>query len=314
MGQTPTVSVLMPVYNADRYVVQAVESILAQTFTDFEFIILDDGSTDASLKILQTYAAKDDRIRLISRENRGLVASLNEMIDLARGKYLARMDADDIALRDRFAAQIALLEREPDVVCVGSAYDMIDEQGDYIIQVTPPQDDTVIQQQLLHGVTAIQHPCAMIRRSTVLAVNGYDSRAYLAEDLDLWLRLGEVGRLANIDTVGLKYRVHPNSVSGRRIKCQIKVVRTVCRQAWKRRGMSGEAIINIRLWYHDFVIFCGWRAFNLSQRQECLSYGVRAVQIAPFNLESWRLLFCAVIKPLPKLDIEDDPTRDNELF
>jgi len=307
MTDFPTVSVLMPVYNADRYLVQAVESILTQTFTDFEFIILDDGSTDTSLKILQTYAAKDDRIRLISRENRGLVASLNEMIDLAKGKYLARMDADDIALCDRFTTQVALLDQEPDVVCVGGAYDMIDEEGEYILHVSPPQDDDGIQQQLLSCITAIQHPCAMIRHQSVLAVNKYDSNAYLAEDLDLWLRLGEIGRLANIEAIVLKYRFHPNSISGRRIKCQAKVAWNVCQEAWKRRQIQSDHIdcASIGLWYHDLILFCGWRAFNLSRRQECLSYGMRAVRIAPFNLESWRLLFCAAIKPLPKLDTED---------
>lgn len=298
MSSAPIVSVLLPVYNADRYVAQAVESILNQTFTDFELIIIDDGSTDTSLKILQTYASKDHRIRLLSRANRGLLKTLNQMIEMAKGKYLARMDADDIALPDRFAAQVALLEREPEVVCVGGSYDMIDEQGAILAETRPPITDAEIQQQLLAGFTVIQHPCAMFRRSALLAVSGYDESAFLAEDLDLWLRMGEIGKLANLEQVILLYRVHMRSVSRQNLKRQLRVVRKVCERAWKRRGVTGDCL-GAFLWYHEFIIDCGWRAFNQSQRRECLSFGMQAVKISPLNVESWRLLICAAIKPLP---------------
>src|SRR6476661_6105481 len=126
---TPPVSVLMPVYNAGRYVAEAVESILGQTYADFEFLIVDDGSTDRSRAILERYAARDPRIRLVSRPNTGYAAALNELLGLARGELVARMDADDVALPERLLRQVNYLRAHPEVVCVGTAVHLIDGGG-----------------------------------------------------------------------------------------------------------------------------------------------------------------------------------------
>src|ERR1700726_1508117 len=120
MTSPPTISVLMPVYNAERYVAEAVESILSQTFADFEFIIIDDGSKDRSLAILEEYAARDPRIRLVSRPNTGIVKALNQGLALASGELVARMDADDIAMPERLAKQRDYLADHPECVMVGS--------------------------------------------------------------------------------------------------------------------------------------------------------------------------------------------------
>src|SRR5512135_2066099 len=125
----PAVSVMMPVYNAQRYVAEAIESILAQTFTDFEFLIIDDGSTDGSLPILERYARRHDRIRLISRANTGYLVALNEMLGIARGEFIARMDADDIALPERFERQLCYLADHPGCVMVGSRVIIIGPDG-----------------------------------------------------------------------------------------------------------------------------------------------------------------------------------------
>src|SRR5688572_12730012 len=129
MSGSPTVSCVMTVYNTAPYLREAVESILGQTFTDFEFIIIDDGSTDASPQILSDYAERDARIRLVSRPNTGIVKAANEGIGLSRGKYLARMDSDDVALPHRFATQVKYLDEHPDCVLVGSAAMFIDPYG-----------------------------------------------------------------------------------------------------------------------------------------------------------------------------------------
>ncbi len=123
------VSVIMPVYNGERYLEAAVESILNQTFSDFEFIITDDGSTDTSLALLRRYANRDPRIRLISRPNTGYVKALIEAVPLAKGKYIARMDADDISLPERFERQVRFLEQNPDYAVVGSKVLLIDSDG-----------------------------------------------------------------------------------------------------------------------------------------------------------------------------------------
>lgn len=302
-GSSPKISVLMPVYNAERYLAEAIDSILHQTFSDFELLIINDGSTDESGRILEAYAAKDDRIRLVTRENRGLIQTLNEMLTQARGEFLARMDADDIAYPDRFARQLEALEMEAEVVCLGCAYDMIDEQGQWLLRTEPPAQDDAIQQQLLCGATAIQHPCAMFRRDAVLNVGGYDASTFLAEDLDLWLRLGEVGKLLNLTDVMLQYRVHSNSVSVRNLKRQNQVVRMVCERAWKRRGVVGECE-DAEKRYQQLMLYLGWQAFNRGQRQRARTYGWRAINTCPFDIESWRVFVCAMVKPMPKEDAQ----------
>ncbi len=294
----------MPVFNGGHYLKEAVESILNQSFTQFELLIIDDGSIDDSLKILQQYAESDRRIRLWSRENRGLVQTLNELIEMARGPFLARMDADDVALPDRLLHQVQKLESQPNLLCVGGAYDMVDQQGEWLLHVSPALQNDEIQQRLLSGSSPIQHSCAMMRRSAVLQVGGYDPAAFPAEDLDLWLRLGELGELANLQETILKYRVHTASITSKRLKQHSQTVRKVCEQAWQRRGLKDlPRCEKVEQRYQQLMLRCGWQAFLNRQREAAVSYGVRAVQALPLDLESWRLLVCAAIKPFPKGDL-----------
>ena len=301
----PVISVLMPVYNGDRYLTEAIESILAQTFTDFEFLIIDDGSTDRSLQTLRRYAAQDNRIRLISRENRGLIATLNQMLELAQGEFLARMDADDIAMGDRFAAQVAFLRQQPDCVCVGGAYGLIDSQSRTVLHLEMPEANSEIQQAILSGRTIINHPCAMIRRWALESIGGYDAAMVTVEDLDMLLRLGEVGQLANLKQTVLKYRFHRQSISAKRSEFQHQMAQEACRRAWQRRGVTGQFSAEMP-WYrpgHDrpsrqsFFHRYGWWAFNSGLRGTAASSALRAIALQPINLESWKLLFCALIKP-----------------
>ena len=134
----PAISVLLPVYNAERFIREAVDSVLFQSLGDFELLALDDGSTDGSLIILREYEARDNRVRIITRENRGLVASLNDLIAAARGRYLARMDSDDISMPQRFERQVMFLESSPDHVAVGGWVIHIDENGLPIGPITSP--------------------------------------------------------------------------------------------------------------------------------------------------------------------------------
>jgi len=307
--RVPTISVLMPVYNAERFVAEAVESILCQTFDDFELLIVDDGSSDRSLSILQDYAAQDKRIRLISRENTGHVAALNEMVQLARGEFLARMDADDIAMVDRFRLQVAHLRQDSDLVCLGGAHGMIDEKGRWLTCLTMPKKNEEIQKLALAGHTPINHPCAMMRRSAVLQVGAYNTTLVPCEDLDLWLRLGEVGKLGNLKEMVLKYRLHADSVSEKQSVLQNQKARDACEQAWQRRGINGtfEATESWRPGrdrpsLHKFMLRYGWWAFNSGQRQTALLYGYKAIQALPWQGEGWLLLASAVIKPIEVSD------------
>ena len=166
----PAVSVIMAVHNAEAYLDAAVKSILNQSFTDFEFIIIDDGSTDGSRNKLGEYSRKDNRVRLISRANKGLTPSLNEGLKLARGQYIARMDADDVASPVRLGVQVQYLYDHPQVSLLGGAYELIDDAGRLLTTIVPPTDDATLQEHALSGRTPICHPLAMFRRDAALKV------------------------------------------------------------------------------------------------------------------------------------------------
>lgn len=302
----PIISVLMPVYNAKRYLIAALESILNQTFQDFEFLIVDDGSTDGSLAILKQYAAVDHRIHLVSRPNTGHVVALNEMLAKATGKYIARMDADDIALPERFAKQVAFLEQRPEVVCVGGGYQIIDECDRLLLyHLNMPEQDEENQRFSLMGHTTICHPCAMFRRDVLQQVGYYNPDLIPAEDLDLWLRLGEVGKLANLNEPILKYRFHSHSISGQQQDLQRQKAREACERAWQRRGIEGTFTAS-QYWRpteeltsrHQFMLQYGWWAFNSRQRWTAMIYAMRAIKAVPLSVAGWKLLVCAIVKPL----------------
>lgn len=300
----PLISVLMPVYNAERYVAQAIESILNQTFTSFELLIVDDGSTDRSLAILQQYAAQDRRIRLTSRPNTGYAVALNEMLQAARGEFVARMDADDIALPDRFERQVYFLKDRQDVVCVGGWFQLIDHRGRFLTALDIATDDETIQQTALAGHGSICHPTAMMRRSALLQIGGYDVSLMPAEDVDLWLKLGEIGKLANLPVPVLKYRLHSKSVSAQSCTFQRQQARKACERAWERRNIAGQFEANhpwrpgeSRRSRHQFMLQYGWWAFQSGNRSTAGIYGVKAILLLPHLVEGWRLLACALLKP-----------------
>lgn len=297
------ISVLMPVYNAERYVAEAVESILAQTYRDFEFLIINDGSTDGSLAILERYAARDARIRLISRPNTGLVGALNEGLSLAQGHLIARMDADDVALPRRFELQVDFLDHHPEVVCLGGAIQMIDEKGRYLTQIHPPQTNEDIQERALTGHTPMTHPTVMMRNECVAAVGGYRPETYPAEDLDLFLRLGERGQLASLPEAVLKYREHANSICQKNRDVQMDRMISVATQARERRHLPPHKITLVhfrsdmtRTSRHRFAIRNGWWAFGSGERRTALHYGLKAIEYQPWNAAGWKLLACVILK------------------
>jgi glycosyltransferase involved in cell wall biosynthesis len=311
MSENPTVSVLMSVYNTEPYLAQTMESMLGQTFEDFEFIIIDDGSTDSSRKILEEYAAKDKRICLTSRENRGISRTRNEMLAKARGEFIAVMDADDIALPERLARQVEFLQGHPHVVCVAATHEVIDEKGRLLLtRLEPPQHNDEIQRLALAGHQVFNHPSVMIRRAALVQIGGYDETLPLGHDMDLWLRLGEIGELAGMKDTLQKYRQRTNSVSKQKRIQQYEEVKEACQRAWRRRGIEGRFEVTEpwrggtdRPSQHREQLMYGWWAFNSCQRQTALLYAIKAIVTLPFEVGGWKLLACAVIKPLPKSDL-----------
>jgi glycosyltransferase involved in cell wall biosynthesis len=213
----PKITVLMPVYNCELYIREAVDSILNQTYSDFEFLIIDDASTDETVAIIKTY--NDSRIQLIQKSiNTGLTNSLNHGLKIAKGKYIARMDGDDISLPERFAKQVAFLDANPDVVLCGTNFSIIGTEK----VINLPEKNKDIKLALLKG-NCIAHPSVMIRNCTLeqFAIL-YDSNTEPAEDYDLWVRLLEIGKLFNLQEELLNYRVHNTQVSQKREMEQIQ--------------------------------------------------------------------------------------------
>lgn len=297
----PTVSVIMSHHNGVDFLAKAVESVLAQTYRDFEFIIIDDGSTDASPTMLRALAARDARIRLIVRENRGLTKTLNDGVRLATGKYLARMDSDDICAPDRFEKQVAYLDAHPDVVALGGAYEMIDDAGRVFHRMRYADDDVALQESSLSGRPALCHPLVMMRADAVARVGGYDEAFPVAQDNDLWLRLGEVGKLACLPDVLLQYRQHGKSVSEAKAGKQIEGLRRGCEAACRRRGIE-RPFLGGDGWRADGSrrslaaqhVRYGWWAMKLGERRTAAIYGWKAIRTLPVAGEGWRLLGCAI--------------------
>ena len=214
---TPAISVAMSVYNGERFLDEAIASVLAQSFADFEFLILDDGSRDGTRAIVEGWAARDPRIRPIVRENRGLVASLNQLLAAARAPLVARMDADDICQPERFARQAAFLAAHPDHGVVGCWAEDIDESGGpYPISAPPhPVTHEDFLQAIEQSRPLLVHPAVMYRRELVLSVGGYHGAFRHCEDLDLWLRLASRTRLCSIPERLIRYRHYSDQVSSR---------------------------------------------------------------------------------------------------
>lgn len=303
-ARSPTISVNIPVYNSEAYLAETIESALDQTFQDFELIICNDGSSDRSLEIIHRYANQDSRIVVISRENRGIVLTRNEMLSISKGKFIAVLDHDDIALSNRFELQVKYLEENPEVVCVGGDTRLIDNKGRYLTTLVHLRGHEAITQSALQGHGSITHSCAMIRTDTLKGIGGYDLETNLAEDLDLWLRLGEQGKLENIATPIVNWRLHDQSGSELYGAEQRKVAKLVCDKAAIRRGIA-SSFEATEMWRpskdrksrHKFMLQYGWWAWASRQRKTAMIYALKAIRAKVVSKGGWELLACALFRP-----------------
>lgn len=209
---TPKISVILPVYNAQSYLRESIESILNQSFEDFELIMINDGSTDDSLSIMESYT--DQRIRIINQSNAGLPISLNRAIAIAQGQYLARQDADDISLPERLAKQVAYLDSHPQCALLGTWAQILVEKTPTDRSLSHPHLNGDIQLKLLF-FNCFVHSSVMIRKSALETTGLYpeEKEKFPPEDYDLWLRIAKHWEVANLPEVLLQYRELPNSIS-----------------------------------------------------------------------------------------------------
>jgi glycosyltransferase involved in cell wall biosynthesis len=301
LNSAPLVSIILPVWNGERFFSEAIESVLGQTLTSIELLLVDDGSTDGTLEIAQSWADRDSRVRVIQVEHGGIATALNAGLTVARGRFVARMDADDIAYASRLERQVAYLDAHPECVAVGCAIEVIDESGEYIGKRLFPERHAAIVRTLIHTwSTAIAHPTVMARRDALLAIDGYRSERLTNEDLDLWFRLCGVGTLANLGEALLVYRRHRNTVGIRDHDQQVKVGAEIVNEERRTRGLKPLrplvfAAMKNRLASYHFE--CARTALLTGPRRAAIRHARAAIASEPSSFKAYAaLIACAFPK------------------
>ena len=220
MKKEPLISVIMAVFNGENFLAEAIDSILRQSYPNFEFIIIDDCSNDQTPDILSMYANQEKRVKVIvNKKNIGTYKSANLGLAIAKGKYIARMDADDISYSNRFEKQVQFLESNPEIGLLGSAVEIIDENGYIINKFTPALDDHLIRWKLLFN-NSFAHSSWMLRKNTLNKVGGRYNDLPIAQDYSLASEIIKVSRVANLPDFLIKWRISNNQISETRKKEQ----------------------------------------------------------------------------------------------
>ncbi len=252
----PVVSVLMSCFNAAHWLDESIVSVLQQTWCDFEFVVVDDGSTDDSLAILRRYSEKDARLVVVSKVNTGLADSLNVGLRIARGDWVARMDADDVCEPERLELQMAYVSAHPECIFLGTGLRLIDENGTVGACFDYPLNHLGLVEHLVSARRFPPHASALYRREAVIKLGGYRGRISRAEDWDLWLRLSEVGTLASIPQPLMRIRKHSGQISlssgGRDqlIDCRVAILSYLLRRAGRPDPVVGSDVAfgDFRAW------------------------------------------------------------------
>ena len=290
------VSVVIPFRNAERYVGQAIESVLAQTLADFELVVVDDGSCDASGSLLYDYHEADPRLRVIRTEPRGISSARNVALHAASGDLVANLDGDDLAEPGRLEAQVAYMRENPDCVALGTQATLIDEDGDILGHSDQPLTHEAIDTSLLGGFgSAIHQPSLIARRAAIIDVGGYRAHLQISEDLDLFLRLAERGALANLPEALIRIRRHCDSISaiGNQIE-EDNPRQAIVSEACRRRGIPDRPISSdipphpeSRAEWHAKWALRAYRSGYVSAGRKHARWAVRC---NPLRVLTWRAL------------------------
>lgn len=299
----PIISVIMPVYNEERCVAEAIESILQQTYRDFELLVIDDGSQDGTLSVLQRYAKNDDRMRVISRGNRGVAATRRELVEEAEGKLIASMDADDVALPHRLERQVNYMRENSECVAVGSQAYLIDPQGWILGKTHYPLKHSKIESNLLmrgEMPVTFTHSAMLMHRDAVRSVGNYRLDFGPGEDRDLLIRLSEVGRLANLPSALVKYRLHEDGWYN--VKERKSTTLKAVQDAYERKSdrLPNHVKNNINEYYKSIykyskmktTVHVDWakKAILVGNTKAALYYLVLSIVNQPFSVEVLRLI------------------------
>jgi len=294
---TPLLTVVMPVRNGARWLAEAVDSVVRQTLSDLELLVIDDGSTDETLQILGDWMGRDGRIRLLRQQSRGLVAALNYGLAEARGPFLARLDADDRAAPERLERQIRVLDNDPSIGLLGSWAQRIDEHGRPRGNLRPKTDSRQLV-DILKDANPFIHSTIMLRTEIVRGLGGYRTAFEAAEDYDLWLRMSEVTRLANVAEPLVQYRRHGANVSTRKAIRQSFSVRLAQRAARIRRQTGHDPAA-------ELALAPDWRspqALSSFYAEDVVTYRLLDLADPDFGWRNGEADFSPLVERLPQLN------------
>jgi len=302
----PKVTVLMPAYNAGKYIAAAVQSALDQTFADFELLIVDDGSFDDTVSVTESF--DDDRIRLIRQEQGGVSAALNKGLQHARGEYICRFDADDLCFPQRLARQVEFLDANPDYLLVGSDAEYISEDGEHLFNFRCAGHTHEEILDKLYRFCPFIHSAVMYRKAAILQAGGYSLLAHNFEDYLLWVRLVAVGRCCNLKEALIRVRINPASATidekwrGRRFNHLKQQV--ICRGSITEKE-SAELLSIIKkqetkkIKEGAYHALCGKKFLQENYRPARARWHVtRAIYAHPLRLDNYAILAVSFLPPV----------------
>ncbi len=289
----PPVSVIMPVYNAEKYLREAIDSVLSQTFTDFELIAVDDGSTDSSLEILREYEKKDERVRVLTQENTGVAGARNRALQAVNAEFVASLDADDVAYPEWLQTIYNYISNNNDCMVVGCRILSMDEDGAPISNEMQALEQDEIEEVLLRGRGGIVNSGCVMRIDAVRDVGGYNLELPVGEDVDLFLKLGERGRLANLPDRLLKVRRNFNSTCWVNVDDHVKCGEKIVRAAYIRRGLDLEKMHVSRppaVTPYDEMVRWSMLACYDGFMRTAWKYAFKALKEKPLGVAGWKAL------------------------
>ncbi|MCC6597448.1 MAG: glycosyltransferase [Alphaproteobacteria bacterium] len=248
LPERPLVSVLMSVFNDEETLEETLRSVMNQSYSNFEFIIIDDGSRDSSSRILEKLAAEDSRIRVIRQSNTGLTIALNRAAALAQGALLARIDADDVCMADRFAQQVHAFAARADLVLLGSNSN--DEYENGTVRLWGAYSDAAVSKRILL-CTPFPHSSVMMRTDVFRMLGGYNENMKTSQDMELWMRFAGAGVVSMLAQPLIRRRVRKNSISGRK---RFRQFRDALRARW--RYYDGSKLYVLYFSLRSFMLAC----------------------------------------------------------
>ncbi len=249
-GAPPKATVLMSCYNAERWLEESIESVLSQSYCDYELLLINDGSTDNTLNVLNKYKSIDSRVKIINKANTGLADSLNCGLKIAQGEWLVRLDADDLCYENRLYEQMYYLNRNKDVILLGSGFTEIDEHGRFIKEHRYPISHKGLLRNLEKLKRFFPHSSVFFKLNIVKKLAGYSTLLWRSEDSDLWLRLAEVGRIACVGKSLVKVRKHQDQISNHKGTLIHGVASCVCYFTRQYVGKDPRCLLSESEWQY----------------------------------------------------------------